>query len=46
MSAWSRDKVAHPEFSQARDIPLMAGHVGALRTEKWKVFRVPSAPTG
>lgn len=29
MSAWGRDKVAHSEFRRARDIRLMAGHIGA-----------------
>jgi hypothetical protein len=29
MSAWGRDKVAHSEFRKARDIRLMAGHIGA-----------------
>jgi hypothetical protein len=29
MSEWGRDKVAHSEFRRARDIRLMAGHIGA-----------------
>jgi len=28
MTAWGKDKVAHSEFRRARDIRLMAGHVG------------------
>ena len=29
MSAWGKDKVAHSEFRRARNIRLMAGHIGA-----------------
>jgi hypothetical protein len=28
MGAWGRDKVAHSEFRRARNIRLMAGHIG------------------
>jgi len=29
MSAWGRDKVAHSGFGRARDLRLLAGHIGA-----------------
>ena len=29
MSAWGRDKIIHSEFRRARNIRLMAGHIGA-----------------
>jgi hypothetical protein len=29
INAWGRDKMAHSEFRRARDLRLMAGHIGA-----------------
>lgn len=29
INAWGRDKLAHSEFRRARDLRLMAGHIGA-----------------
>jgi hypothetical protein len=29
MSAWGRDKAAHSEFRRARNLRLLAGHIGA-----------------